>query len=306
MASKSYIVTGEQKRKRLDLFVGEMDELLSRSFIQKLIKEGYILVNQSPSKANYLVNEDDEILINVPEDKSLDLSPVDMQLDIIYEDSDVLVVNKPKGLVVHPGAGTYQPTMVHGLLAQIDDLSGINGVLRPGIVHRIDKDTSGLIIVAKHDMAHQALASQLADRSLKRSYIALVDGVMAAEHGKIDAPIGRDKRDRKRMAITDINSKEAITRFKVVKRYHNYTLVECQLDTGRTHQIRVHMQYIGHPIVGDLKYNRKSDKALGGQFLHAYKISFILPSNGELKTLEVALPEDFKAILERIESEDGN
>ena len=229
--------------------------------------------------------------------------PQEMELDVVYEDHDVIVINKPKGMVVHPGPGNPDHTLVNGLLWHCQDLSGINGVLRPGIVHRIDKDTSGLIVACKNDNAHQSLAQQLAEKTAGRQYYALVHGVMPHEYGTIDAPIGRDEKDRQKMAVTEKNSRPAITHFKVVERFDRYTLLSCRLETGRTHQIRVHMQYIGFPIVGDPKYSLRKTLDTQGQMLHAYQLSFVHPSTGERMTFEAPLPPAFEALLAQLRQE---
>ncbi|MGB4984715.1 MAG: RluA family pseudouridine synthase [Erysipelotrichaceae bacterium] len=297
------IVNDGEENVRLDKYLSDQIDELSRAFIQQAIKEGHVLVNGEGQKGSYKIKVDDIIDVQMQDNVDLDIKPVNLNLDIVYEDSDVVVVNKPKGLVVHPGAGTNEVTLVSGLLYQISDLSGINGVNRPGIVHRIDKDTSGLIIVAKNDQAHNSLASQLKDKTLGRKYLALVHGVLAHDFGTIDAPIGRDDRDRTKMCVTNKNSKNALTNFKVVKRYKNYTLVECVLSTGRTHQIRVHMQYIGYPLVGDPKYSFKKHMDTNGQMLHAFELKFVQPKTKEEIVVNCDLPTDFKDLLERIEEE---
>ncbi|MDO4702024.1 MAG: RluA family pseudouridine synthase, partial [Erysipelotrichaceae bacterium] len=252
---------------RLDKYLALHTEF-SRSRIQQLIDEDCIYVNDTNVKANYKLKLKDEIKIKLPEIVEAVAKPMKMDLDIVYEDTDLLVINKQKGLVVHPGNGNYDNTLVNGLLYYCKDLSGINGVLRPGIVHRIDKDTSGLLIVCKNDFTHQAIAKQLEEKTCKRKYLALVHGVIPHDYGTIDAPIGRDSKDRQKMTVTQHNSKNAITHFKVIKRYDKYTLVECELLTGRTHQIRVHMQYIKYPIVGDPRYGYKKTLETQGQMLH--------------------------------------
>jgi len=304
MDQEKITVTESQIGKRIDILLCELYPDFSRSSVQKLIKEKQVMINGSTTKNNYKVKLDDEVTFSLPENVELDLTPVDMDLQICYQDSDVVVINKPKGLIVHPSNTSSEDTMVHGLLAQINDLSGINGILRPGIVHRIDKDTSGLILVAKNDAAHQFLAKQLVDKSLKRIYIALVHGVIDHDYGTIDAPIARDPKDRKKMAVTAKNSKEAITDFKVLRRFKHYTLVECELKTGRTHQIRVHLQYIGYPIVGDEKYGLRKTLSTNGQMLHAYKLCFLLPKSKKEKVIEIDLPEQFKELLIQIEKDD--
>ncbi|MFV0255090.1 MAG: RluA family pseudouridine synthase [Erysipelotrichaceae bacterium] len=287
---------------RLDQFVAAQKNI-SRSLAQKLIKDAQVLVNDDAQKANYLLKLNDVVVIKIPDNSELALEAVDMNLDIVYQDSDVAVINKPKNLVVHPAPGVGEPTLVHGLLFAISDLSGINGVNRPGIVHRIDKDTTGLLIVAKNDFAHQQLAEQLQDKTLQRKYLALVHNNFNHNDGTIDAPIGRSNTDRKKMAVTAKNSKEAITHFKVLKQYDGYALVECELTTGRTHQIRVHMQYIKHPVVGDHKYSKRKTLNSNGQMLHAYKLKFTHPRTKKIMEFEVDLPEYFKKILKELADE---
>jgi len=306
MAGEKVKVTESQAGKRLDVLLCELYPDFSRSAIQKLVKEDQVKVNEETERNNYNVKIGDEIKLVLPKAKELDLRPVKMDLEICFQDKDVAVINKPKGLIVHPAATAGDSTLVHGLLAEVKDLSGINGVLRPGIVHRIDKDTSGLIIIAKNDVAHRFLAKQLVDKTIKRSYIALVHGVIEHDSGTIEAPIGRDTKDRKKMAVTAKNSKDAITDFRVIKRFKKYTLIECDLKTGRTHQIRVHMQYIGYPIVGDEKYGLRKTLKTDGQMLHAYKLCFVLPSSRQEKTIEVALPEQFEELLRQIEKEEND
>ena len=286
---------------RIDKVLSELLPDFSRSRIQQLIEEENILVNDVKVKSNYKVKTGDIISGEIPEDQELEVEPEEMDLDILYEDHDVIVINKPKGMVVHPGAGNTKHTLVNGLLAHCKDLSGINGVLRPGIVHRIDKDTSGCLVVAKNDLAHQNLSEQLAKRTLKRTYIALVHGVIQHNVGTIEAPIGRDKSDRQKMTVTSMNARPALTHFKVMKRYEAYTLVECQLDTGRTHQIRVHFQYINYPIVGDPKYSIKKTLETQGQCLHAQRIEFIHPRTHEVMQFEAEMPEVFKQVLEELD-----
>lgn len=287
---------------RLDKYLALHTEF-SRSRIQQLIDEDCIYVNDTNVKANYKLKLKDEIKIKLPEIVEAVAKPMKMDLDIVYEDTDLLVINKQKGLVVHPGNGNYDNTLVNGLLYYCKDLSGINGVLRPGIVHRIDKDTSGLLIVCKNDFTHQAIAKQLEEKTCKRKYLALVHGVIPHDYGTIDAPIGRDSKDRQKMTVTQHNSKNAITHFKVIKRYDKYTLVKCELLTGRTHQIRVHMQYIKYPIVGDPRYGYKKTLETQGQMLHAYQITFTHPRTNEVMTLEAQPPEIFRKTLAFIEGE---
>lgn len=286
---------------RIDKVLSELLPDFSRSRIQQLIEEENILVNDVKVKSNYKVKTGDIISGEIPEDQELEVEPEEMNLDILYEDHDVIVINKPKGMVVHPGAGNTKHTLVNGLLAHCKDLSGINGVLRPGIVHRIDKDTSGCLIVAKNDNAHQNLSEQLSTKTMKRTYIALVHGVLPHNVGTIEAPIGRDKNDRQKMTVTSVGSRPAVTHFKVLKRYNDMTLVECQLETGRTHQIRVHFQYIGYPIVGDPKYSIRNTPETQGQCLHAYKIEFVHPRTNELMQFSAEMPDVFKKVLEELE-----
>ena len=297
MVQESRIITTEESGSRLDSLLASKYPQLSRTYLQKLINDGVLRLNGAAAKSNYRLKVGDLVEFSLPENQELPLQGQQLNLEICYQDQDCAVINKPKGLIVHPATSNREVTMVHGLLAQLDDLSGINGTLRPGIVHRIDKDTSGLVIVAKNDKAHRYLAQQLVDKSLKRSYYALVHGSIDHDYGTIDAPIGRDEKDRKKMTVTAKNSKKAVTHFKVIERYQGYCLLDCELETGRTHQIRVHLQYIGHPLVGDEKYGFKKTLATNGQMLHAYKLQFLLPSDGSLKTVEIGRPEEFEALL---------
>lgn len=303
MEAKKYKVDDTFANVRLDKFLNEMNSDLSRSRIQSLIEEEFVLVNDKKTKSNYKVKVNDIVEILENEDKELEAKPEKMDLNIVYEDSDVIVLNKPKGIVVHPAPGATTGTLVNGLLYHCTDLSGINGVLRPGIVHRIDKDTTGLLIVAKNDKAHISLSEQLQCKSVSRKYYALVHGVIEHEFGTIDAPIGRDVNDRQKMAVTATNSKQAITHFKVVERFKNYTLVECRLETGRTHQIRVHMQYIKHPVVGDPKYSYRKTMEVGGQLLHAHTLTFVHPRTNETMTVHAPLPKEFEDILDDLRKE---
>lgn len=293
-----WVVDSQEAGERIDKFLSQIPEMTwSRSQIQGWIKEGNIEVNGKVVKGNYRVQDEDEITLKVPPPVELNLKPESMDLDIVYEDSDVVVVNKPRGMVVHPAPGNYSGTLVNGLLAHCKDLSGINGVLRPGIVHRIDKDTSGLLMVAKNDHSHESLAAQLKEHTVNRRYIGLVHGNIPHERGTIDAPVGRDPRNRQNMAVIFENSKKAITHFVVLERLHDYTLVECKLETGRTHQIRVHMKYINHPLVGDPKYGVSDDFPISGQTLHAGTIGFVHPTTGEYLEFHAPLPEDMEKIL---------
>jgi 23S rRNA pseudouridine1911/1915/1917 synthase len=300
----TFNISGEQDQ-RLDVFITENIEEISRSYVQKLINEGLIKVNDKKVKANYRLKEDDLVVVLIPEPQPIILKPENIPLDVVYEDNDLLVVNKPVNMVVHPAAGNYSGTLVNALLYHCRDLSGINGKLRPGIVHRIDKDTSGLLLVAKNDFTHQSLAKQLKEHSVDRAYLALVHGVITEPGGIIDAPIGRHSSDRKKMAVTFKNSKSAITRYLVMEKYNNYTLIECRLETGRTHQIRVHMAYINHPLVGDPLYGfRKNNLGFDGQALHAYLIGFTHPRNQQRLQFTADLPDKFNKILENLRKEE--
>lgn len=304
MENKYWKIEAEYVSTRIDKFLAEQEDELTRTRIQGLIEEGHVLVNGKATKANYKLREDDCIELMIPENEELDLQPENLNLDVIYEDHDVIVINKPKGMVVHPAAGNQTSTLVNGLLYHCKDLSGINGTLRPGIVHRIDKDTTGLIIAAKNDQAHLSLAEQLKSKSVSRHYLALVHGVLEHDYGTIDAPIGRDPKDRQKMCVTAQNSKNAVTHFKVVERFKKYTLVECRLETGRTHQIRVHMQYIKHPIAGDPKYSYRKTMDTEGQLLHAFELTFIHPRTQEKIVCHAPLPVEFEKILEELRREE--
>ena len=288
---------------RLDAFVARCAEGLTRSAAQKLIEEGNVTRNGKKAKKNDKLNPGDEISVTIPEPKEVDIVAKEIPLDIVYEDEDVVVINKPKGLVVHPAAGHQDDTLVNGLLyAMGEDLSGINGELRPGIVHRIDKDTSGLLAVAKNDLAHTVLASQLKDHSMHRVYEAIVCGSFREDSGTVDAPIGRHPSDRKKMCVTARNSKDAVTHWEVVKRYRGYTHIRCKLETGRTHQIRVHMAHIGHPILGDLVYgHKKCELGQDSQCLHAGSLCFSHPRDGRPILVFADLPPYFKEVIEKLE-----
>lgn len=288
---------------RLDKYLSDKLENMTRSYLKKLISDDKaVLVNGNPAKPNYKLKPGDIIELAVPEPIELEIKAENIPLDIVYEDNDMLVVNKPQGMVVHPAAGNYTGTLVNALLYHCgDSLSGINGEKRPGIVHRIDKDTSGLLLVAKNDNAYQKLSSQIKEHSLTRAYKALVHGNIKQDSGRIDAPIGRHPSDRKKMTITDKNSREAVTNFRVIERYGRYTFVECILETGRTHQIRVHMSKNGHPIVGDKTYGvKKEEFNLAGQLLHAYKVGFIHPVSGEYMEFVSELPDYYMNVLDRL------
>ena len=288
---------------RLDAFLARAGENLSRSAAQKLIEEGCVLRNGRPGRKNDKLNPGDRVEFSLPEPKEVDIKPTEMQLDIVYEDDDVVVINKPKGLVVHPAAGHQDDTLVNGLLhAMGDNLSGINGELRPGIVHRIDKDTSGLLAVAKNDFAHNMLSSQLKDHTMHRVYELIVCGSFREDSGTVDAPIGRHPTDRKKMCVIQRNSKEAVTHWEVVRRYRGYTHVRCKLETGRTHQIRVHMAHIGHPILGDTVYgHKKPELGQDSQCLHAGTLCFRHPRDGRPVMVFAPLPEYFEKVIEKLE-----
>ncbi|HHT7064102.1 RluA family pseudouridine synthase [Bacillus thuringiensis] len=289
-------VVEEQKNERIDKFVAGINNEWSRSQVQQWIKDDVVTVNGKAVKVNYKVKEEDEIKVTIPDPEALDIQPEDMNLEIYYEDADVLVVNKPRGMVVHPAPGHTSGTLVNGLMHHCTDLSGINGVMRPGIVHRIDKDTSGLLMVAKNDMAHESLVNQLVAKTVTRRYKAIVHGVIPHDKGTIDAPIGRDKKERQSMTV-DENGKNAVTHFQVLERFKDFTLVECRLETGRTHQIRVHMKYIGYPLAGDPKYGPKKTLDMNGQALHAGILGFDHPRTGEYIQFEAPIPEVFEEAL---------
>ena len=288
---------------RLDAFLARSAEGLTRSAAQRLLEEGCVKRNGKPGKKNDKLNIGDTITVDIPAPKETDIVAKEIPLEIVYEDDDVLVINKPKGLVVHPAAGHQEDTLVNGLLfARADSLSGINGELRPGIVHRIDKDTSGLLAVAKNDLAHVVLASQLKDHTMARTYECIVCGNLKEDSGTVDAPIGRHPSDRKKLCVTERNSKHAVTHWEVIGRYRGYTHVRCRLETGRTHQIRVHMAHIGHPILGDTVYGRKKPE-LGqdSQVLHAGILCFSHPRDGRPVMVMAELPAYFKAVLEKLQ-----
>lgn len=295
----TFTVTPEQTGVRLDKFLSTSIEKMSRSTAAKLCEDGAVLVNTVKGNKNYKTRENDIIIVTVPEPKELEATAENIPLDIIYEDGDLLVVNKPKGMVVHPAPGNYSGTLVNALLYHCkESLSGINGILRPGIVHRIDKDTSGLLIVAKNDKAHVGLAEQIQSHSFDREYEAVVYGNLKEPQGTIDAPIGRHKTDRKKMCVTEQNSKNAVTHYSLIDYNNGFSHVSLKLETGRTHQIRVHMAYIGHPVAGDPVYGvKKVIESLNGQCLHAKKIGFVHPVTGEKLSFDSELPEYFKNFL---------
>lgn len=295
-----FVVDSYSEDLRLDVYLSENIKDKSRSYIQNLIRSGKTLVCGSIKKGSYKLRLNDEIEVEIPENEKLNVEPENIPIDIIYEDSDVIVVNKPQGMVVHPAPGNYTGTLVNALLYHCTDLSGINGILRPGIVHRIDKDTSGILVVAKNDMAHKKLAEQLKEHSMNRIYNALVEGVIKEDTGTIDKPLGRHPNQRIKMAVVK-NGRRAVTHYKVLNRYKNNTLIECKLETGRTHQIRVHMSYMGHPIVGDPVYGYSKQKfKLNGQLLHAKKLGFIHPLTNKYMEFDSELPEYFKKVIEII------
>ena len=300
--SNIFIVDEELQDIRIDKYLNDLLSDHSRTYIQKLIKENNILVNDKPCKANYKVQAEDKIVVDIPEPVYANIEPEDIPLDIIYEDNDVLIVNKPKDFVVHPAPGHYSGTLVNAIMYHCkDNLSNINGVLRPGIVHRIDKDTTGALIVCKNDFSHNFIAEQLKEHSITRKYIGIVQGVLKDFEGIIDAPIGRHPIKRKEMCINEINGKNAVTHFKVLKQFRNNTLCEFQLETGRTHQIRVHMASINHPLLGDDIYNHnKCPYKLQGQCLHAKTIGFIHPASKEYVEFEAATPEYFKNLISNV------
>ena len=288
---------------RLDQFLSTLEEPeISRSYASKLIKDDRIQLNGKSCKASSRVKEGDELLIDMPEPVSLDVVAEDIPLDIVYEDEDFLIVNKPKGMVVHPAAGHYQGTLVNAVMNHCgEELSTINGVMRPGIVHRIDKNTTGLLVVCKNDKAHKSLAEQLKEHSITRKYVAIVCGNIKEDSGTVDAPLGRSKKDRKKQAIDMVDGRDAVTHFRVLERFSDYTLVECVLETGRTHQIRVHMASIGHPVLGDDVYGpKKCPFTLEGQCLHAKVLGFIHPSTGEYVEFDSEYPEYLKRLMDRL------
>lgn len=306
MENYKFVIDEDEQEQRIDIFIAENIEELSRSYIQKLITEEAIKVNGNKTKSNYRLKIGDQIEANIPDPEPIIIAAENIPLEIVYEDNDLLVVNKPVNMVVHPAAGNYTGTLVNALLYHCQDLSGINGKLRPGIVHRIDKDTSGLLVVAKNDNSHQDLARQFKEHSIDRAYYALVHGIVAEPGGIIDAPIGRHPTDRKKMAVTLKNSKKAITKYIVKERFKNYTFLECRLETGRTHQIRVHLAYLKHPLVGDPLYgnNKRDNLGFPGQALHAYLIGFDHPRTKERLTFKVDLPNHYLGILENLRKEE--
>ena len=296
------IINDDNKNIRLDVVIAKITDL-TRVTVQRLIENRDILVNGNSSKASYRVTNGDIITVEIPEVTETDIKPQDIPIPIVYEDNDIIVVNKPKGMVVHPANGNPDGTLVNAILAHCNGtLSGIGGKVRPGIVHRLDKDTSGLLIVAKNDRAHLNMSKQIQDRKVTKKYVALVRGVIAENEATIDMPIGRNEKDRKKMAV-DKNGKNAVTHFKVIKRYNNYTLLDIKIDTGRTHQIRVHLAEIGHPVVGDEVYsNGKNEFGIKGQMLHAKSLDFVHPITEKKMHLEAEVPEYFKKVINELDN----
>ena len=300
MEERTFKIDENQEHQRLDKAVALFLDV-SRKRVKDLLDDNHIFVNGKSAKASYTTVLNDRITIEIPEDENTEVLPENIPLDIVYEDSDLIVINKPKGMVVHPAPGHYSGTLVNALLYHCKDLSGINGVNRPGIVHRIDKDTSGLLVVCKNDKAHKAISEQLANKTCHRQYVCIVHHPFSHEYGTIHAPIGRSEKDRKKMEVTSKNSKDAITQFTVLKNFREYAYVQCQLETGRTHQIRVHMQYIGHPIAGDPTYGYRKTLETNGQLLHANKLEFIHPTSNEKMTFEIGLEKEFEQVLKELE-----
>ena len=303
MEETIFTVEKEFEGIRIDKYLSEVFKDKSRSYLQGLIEKGNIKVNNKDIKSNYKLREFDDISVILPEPILLQVEPEDIPLNIVYEDSDVIVVNKPKGMVVHPAPGNYNGTLVNALLYHCNDLSSINGVVRPGIVHRIDKDTSGILVVAKNDEAHNFLSDQLRNHSMKREYYALVEGRISKDNGTIDKPLGRNKKDRLKFAIVE-GGRRAVTHYEVLERYRNTTLIKCNLETGRTHQIRVHMASISHPLVGDNLYGLKKQKyKMDGQMLHAKVLGFIHPRTKEYMEFSSELPENFEKLIQNLRKE---
>jgi len=299
MEEHSLKVEAKDQGIRIDKFLASEYQDLSRSFIQTLIENKKITVNENTVDKSYKITKNDFIKIII-EEKESEIKAVEMALDIVYEDQDIIVINKEADRVVHPAPGHHNDTIVNALLAHVDNLSAINGVKRPGIVHRLDKDTSGLLIAAKNDKSHKSLAQQFKSRTVEKYYYALIEGNLAYEKGKIDAPIGRDPNNRKKMAVRKRRSKRAVSRFKIIEEFKNHTLIQVKIETGRTHQIRVHFSYLGHPVVGDQKYGAKNDLNAQRQLLHAKKLIIKHPATGEKMKFEAELKEDFKGILAKL------
>lgn len=300
--SQEFVVAPEEAGVRIDRYLSDQCQDISRSYLQKLLKEQSVLVEEKLVKSNYKVNAGDRISLTLPEIREPEIMPEEIPLDIVYEDKDIILINKPKGMVVHPAAGHYSGTLVNGLMSHCrSELSGINGVMRPGIVHRIDMDTTGVLIVCKNDMAHNSISEQLKEHSITRKYAAIVHGVLKDDEGTINAPIGRHPIDRKKMSINEKNGREAVTHYRVLERFRQFTYIECQLETGRTHQIRVHMASIGHPLLGDSVYGpAKCPFRLTGQTLHAGVLGIIHPRTGEYMEFTAPLPEYFEELLRKL------
>lgn len=299
---RQFSVSEEDAGVRIDRYLSDQYQEVSRSYLQKLLKDEAVLVGGKPVKSNYKVNAGDNIELSMPEAVEPEIEAEELNLDVLYEDKDIIIINKPKGMVVHPAAGHYSGTLVNGLMAHCrQDLSGINGIMRPGIVHRIDMDTTGVLIACKNDMAHNSIAEQLKEHSITRKYYAIVHGILKDDEGTINAPIGRHPVDRKKMSINEKNGREAITHYRVLERFQQFTYVECQLETGRTHQIRVHMASIGHPLLGDAVYGpAKSPFRLQGQTLHAGVLGIIHPRSGEYMEFTAPLPDYFEELLRKL------
>jgi 23S rRNA pseudouridine1911/1915/1917 synthase len=300
--SQEFIVAPEEAGVRIDRYLSDQCQDISRSYLQKLLKEQSVLVEEKPVKSNYKVNAGDRISLTLPEIREPEIMPEEIPLDIVYEDKDIILINKPKGMVVHPAAGHYSGTLVNGLMSHCrSELSGINGVMRPGIVHRIDMDTTGVLIVCKNDMAHNSISEQLKEHSITRKYAAIAHGVIKDDEGTINAPIGRHPIDRKKMSINEKNGREAVTHYRVLERFRQFTYIECQLETGRTHQIRVHMASKGHPLLGDSVYGpAKCPFRLTGQTLHAGVLGIIHPRTGEYMEFTAPLPDYFEELLRKL------
>lgn len=302
---KQIELISEENNARLDGWVAARLTEHSRTYVQKLVEEGRVTVNGKPCKSNYKLRAGDQVTVLIPPPEKLDVEAEDIELDILYEDDDIVVINKAKGMVVHPAAGNYSGTLVNALMKHCgESLSDINGVIRPGIVHRIDKDTSGVLVVAKNNQAHEKLSDMLKEHDIKRIYHAVVEGILREDAGKIDAPIGRHPVERKRMAVNQKNGRRAVTHFRVLERFKDTTYVELRLETGRTHQIRVHMSYIGYPLVGDEVYGRKKSRhGVSGQALHARGLGFVHPGNGQYMEFEADPPPYFQELLQKLREE---
>lgn len=302
----SWTIEAEKAGERIDRFLQAENPDMSRAKIQKLIQDGFVTVNHSVVKSNYKLRIRDVVAFTIPEPTEVNIEAEDIPLNILYEDSDMIIINKARGMVVHPAPGNYTGTLVNALLYHCDDLSGINGELRPGIVHRLDKDTSGVMVAAKNDISHQSLALQIGEKTATRTYLTIVHGNMREDTGTVNAPIGRHPTDRKQMAVVEKNSKSAVTHFRVLERFGQYTFLECRLETGRTHQIRVHMAYIGHPVVADPKYSRsKVPFAIVGQALHSAELRLKHPTSGEEMVFTAPMPIDMEKILHKLRSQKG-